>query len=96
MSVPGSLGFDIVVLVSLLVVFLITQHKLRNMATRKEEVTRLLEMVSHEITYVEAQVAVEFYYYPKFQCVVCFALTTTPCSQCKSVRYKFVYILPLL
>ncbi|MBA0643518.1 hypothetical protein Goklo_027804 [Gossypium klotzschianum] len=87
MLVSGSLGFDVVVLVSLLVVFLIIRHKLRNAAARKEEVTRLLEMVSHETAYVEAQATVEYGYYPKFQCAVCFAPTTTRCSQCKSVRY---------
>ncbi|KAB2094241.1 hypothetical protein ES319_A02G143500v1 [Gossypium barbadense] len=87
MLVSGSLGFDVVVLVSLLVVFLIIRHKLKNAAARKEEVTRLLEMVSHETAYVEAQATVEYGYYPKFQCAVCFAPTTTRCSQCKSVRY---------
>lgn len=87
MLVSCSLGFDVVVLVSLLVVFLIIRHKLRNAAARKEEVTRLLEMVSHETAYVEAQATVEYGYYPKFQCAVCFAPTTTRCSQCKSVRY---------
>ncbi|XWS29585.1 hypothetical protein CRYUN_Cryun24cG0041600 [Craigia yunnanensis] len=87
MLVPGFLGFNGVVLVSLLVVFLVIRLKLRNAAVRKEEVTRLLEMVSHEAAVVEAQAAVEYGYYPKYQCAVCFAPTTTRCSQCKSVRY---------
>ncbi|GMI67918.1 hypothetical protein HRI_000461100 [Hibiscus trionum] len=87
MLVPGSLGFDVVVLVSLLGVFLVIRHKLRNAAARKEEVTRLLEMVSHESAVVEAQANVEYGYFPKYQCAVCFAPTTTRCSRCKSVRY---------
>ncbi|KAE8715814.1 Ubiquitin carboxyl-terminal hydrolase 17 [Hibiscus syriacus] len=87
MLVPGSLGFDIVVLVSLLGVFLVIRHKLRNAAARKEELTRLLEMVSHESAVVEAQATAEYGYYPKYQCAVCFAPTTTRCSRCKSVRY---------
>ncbi|XP_022751124.1 ubiquitin carboxyl-terminal hydrolase 17 isoform X2 [Durio zibethinus] len=87
MLVPGFLGFNCVVLVSLLVVFLVIRHKLRNAAARKEEVTRLLEMVSHESAVVEAQASAEYGYYPKYQCAVCFAPTTTRCSQCKSVRY---------
>ncbi|TYI42088.1 hypothetical protein ES332_A01G073600v1 [Gossypium tomentosum] len=96
MLVPSSLGFDIVVLVSLLVVFLITRHKLRNATTRIEEVTRLREMVSRETAYMEAQAAVECSYYSKLQFYVCFALTTTRCSQCKFVCYLFVSIFPLL
>ncbi|KAA3457362.1 ubiquitin carboxyl-terminal hydrolase 17 isoform X1 [Gossypium australe] len=60
MLVSGSLGFDVVVLVSLLFIFLIIRHKLRNAAARKEEVKRLLEMVSHETAYVEAQATVEY------------------------------------
>ncbi|XP_022775014.1 ubiquitin carboxyl-terminal hydrolase 17-like isoform X2 [Durio zibethinus] len=87
MLVPGFLGFNGVVLVSLLVVFLVIRHKLRNAAARKEEVTRLLEMVSHETAVVEAQAAVEHGSYPKYRCAVCFAPATTRCSQCKSVRY---------
>ncbi|KAK6237921.1 hypothetical protein QUC31_003390 [Theobroma cacao] len=87
MLVPGFLGFNGVFLVSLLVVFLVIRHKLRNAAARKEEVTRLLEMVSHEAAVVEAQATNEYGYYPKNQCAVCFAPTTTRCSQCKSVRY---------
>ncbi|KAK8672929.1 hypothetical protein V6N13_111286 [Hibiscus sabdariffa] len=87
MLVPGSLGFDVVVLLSLLGVFLVIRHKLRNAAARKEEVTRLLEMVSHESAVVEAQATVEYGYVPKYQCAVCFAPTTTRCSRCKSVRY---------
>ncbi|XVF15286.1 hypothetical protein REPUB_Repub09cG0137900 [Reevesia pubescens] len=87
MLVPGFLGFNGVVLVSLLFVFLIIRHKLRNAAARKEEVTRLLEMASHEAAVVEAQAAVDYGYYPKYQCAVCVAPTTTRCSQCKSVRY---------
>ncbi|XWS33387.1 hypothetical protein CRYUN_Cryun22dG0077900 [Craigia yunnanensis] len=87
MLVPGFLWFNSVVLVSLLVVFLVIRHKLRNAAARKEEVTRLLEMVSHEAAMVEAQASAEYGYYPKYQCAVCFAPATTRCSQCKSVRY---------
>ncbi|XVF17344.1 hypothetical protein REPUB_Repub10bG0112700 [Reevesia pubescens] len=87
MLVPGFPGFNGVVLVSLLFVFLVIRHKLRNEAARKEEVTRLLEMVSHEAAVVEAQASVEYGYYPKYQCAVCFAPTTTRCSQCKYVRY---------
>lgn len=90
MLVPGFLGFNSVVLVSLLVVFLVIRHKLRNAAARKEEVTRLLEMVSHETAVVEAEASVEYTCYPNYQCAVCFAPTTTRCSQCKSVRYWFV------
>ncbi|XP_039012577.1 ubiquitin carboxyl-terminal hydrolase 17-like [Hibiscus syriacus] len=87
MLVPGSVGFDVVVLVSLLGVFLVIRHKLRTAAARKEELTRLLEMVSHESAVVEAQATAEYGYYPKYQCAVCFAPTTTRCSRCKSVRY---------
>ncbi|XVE83071.1 hypothetical protein DITRI_Ditri16bG0057400 [Diplodiscus trichospermus] len=87
MLVPGFLGFNGVVLVSLLVVFLVIRHILRNAAARKEEVTRLLEMVSHEAAMVEVQASAEYSYYPKNQCAVCFAPTTTRCSQCKSVHY---------
>ncbi|XP_021274587.1 ubiquitin carboxyl-terminal hydrolase 17 [Herrania umbratica] len=87
MLVPGFLGFNGVFLLSLLVVFLVIRHKLRNAAARKEEVTRLLEMVSHEAAMVEVQATGEYGYYPKYQCTVCFAPTTTRCSQCKSVRY---------
>ncbi|OMO56266.1 Peptidase C19, ubiquitin carboxyl-terminal hydrolase 2 [Corchorus capsularis] len=87
MLVPGFLGLNGVVLVSLLVVFLVIRHMLRNAAARKEEVTRLIEMVSHETAVVEAQSTAEYCYYPKYQCAVCFAPTTTRCSKCKSVRY---------
>ncbi|XVE86851.1 hypothetical protein DITRI_Ditri18aG0068500 [Diplodiscus trichospermus] len=87
MLVPGFLGFNDVVFVSLLVVFMVIRHKLRNAAARKEEIARLLEMVSHEADVVQAEAAVEYGYYPKYQCAVCFAPTTTRCSQCKSVRY---------
>ena len=96
MLVPGFLGFNGVVLVSLLVVFLVIWHKLRNAAVRKEEVTRLLEMVSHEAAMVEAEASAEYGYYPKYQCAVCFAPATTRCSQCKSVRYWFVSITPFI
>ncbi|XVF59091.1 hypothetical protein PTKIN_Ptkin07bG0247000 [Pterospermum kingtungense] len=87
MLVPGFLGFNGVVLVLLLVVFLVIRQKLRNEAARKEEVTRLLEMVSHETAVVEAQASAGYSCYSKYQCAVCFAPTTTRCSQCKSVRY---------
>ena len=94
MLVPGFLGFYGVILVSLLAFVLVIRHKLRNAAVRKEEVTRLLEMVSNETAVVEAQTATEYTCYPKYQCALCFAPTTTRCSKCKSVRYWFVFYFP--
>lgn len=61
---------------------------------KREEIMRLVAMASEEaaMAEVEAFTAYDAVLLPQpFQCVVCYCPTTMRCSQCKAVRYWFVF-----
>ena len=92
MLIPGILGFQSLLYVFLLVGFLVIRHMWRNAEAKKEEIIRLVDMVSEESAMVEMAVSVEYSSIPVLhQCAMCYAPTTMRCSKCKAVRYWFVF-----
>lgn len=88
MLIPGIIGFQTLFAVFLSVIFFWIHHKWRNAVARKEEIKRLVDIVSKESTMVEFDAIYEYKSLPRLhQCAVCFCPTTTRCSRCKSVHY---------
>ncbi|KAF2283913.1 hypothetical protein GH714_017150 [Hevea brasiliensis] len=88
MLILGIIGFQTLFVVFLSVLCLWIHHKLRNAVARKEEINRLVDMVSRESAMAEFDAVYEYKSLPRsHQCAVCFCPTTTRCSQCKSVHY---------
>ncbi|KAI4328140.1 hypothetical protein L6164_020522 [Bauhinia variegata] len=90
MLIPGILGFQSLVYIFLLVAFLVIRHMWRNAEARKEEIIRLVDMVSEDSAMAEIQASAEYSSVPAarwYQCAICHSSTTMRCSQCKAVRY---------
>uniref|UniRef100_A0A2P2JK11 Uncharacterized protein MANES_12G127400 n=1 Tax=Rhizophora mucronata TaxID=61149 RepID=A0A2P2JK11_RHIMU len=92
MLLLGILGFQPILLFLLLLFPVVlsfwVHHKWRNMVARKEEIRRLVDMVSRESAMVEFEATHEYYTLSRgHQCAMCFRPTTIRCSKCKSVHY---------
>ncbi|XP_012081651.1 ubiquitin carboxyl-terminal hydrolase 17 isoform X2 [Jatropha curcas] len=88
MLIPGIIGFQTLFFFFVFLFCLWLHHKWRNAVARKEEIRRLVDLVSKESALVEFEAVYEYSSFPKpHQCAVCFCPTTTRCSQCKSVHY---------
>ncbi|KAI9165768.1 hypothetical protein LWI28_020069 [Acer negundo] len=88
MLVPGILGFQGLLFISLFLFFLFIRQKWKNAEARKAEIAQLLAVAAEESFMAEVEFANQYIPMPKlYQCAVCFSPTTTRCSRCKAVRY---------
>ncbi|WCJ31971.1 Ubiquitin carboxyl-terminal hydrolase 17 [Euphorbia peplus] len=84
------LGLQTLVLFFVSVFLVWLHHKWRNAVERKEEIKRLVDLVSKESAMVEFEAVYQYSSSSAskaHQCAVCFRPTTTRCSKCKAVHY---------
>lgn len=92
----GTLGFRFVLIGFMMLVFLLIRRQWRSAAVRREEVFRLVALATEEAYAAEVRATVDYGSSSVsdvvvHRCAVCLYPTTTRCSQCKSVRYWFVF-----
>ncbi|KFK28246.1 hypothetical protein AALP_AA8G491300 [Arabis alpina] len=91
----GTLGFRLLLIGFMILVFLLIRRQWRSASIRRDEVIRLVALATEESYVTEIhQSSVDYRSLEScdddvvvHRCVVCLYPTTTRCSQCKSVRY---------
>ncbi|XP_050206045.1 ubiquitin carboxyl-terminal hydrolase 17 [Mercurialis annua] len=88
MSILETIGLQALLFLFISLICSYVHYKWRNAVAKKEEIKRLVDMVSKESAMVEFESVYEYNSAHKLnQCAVCRCPTTTRCSQCKSVHY---------
>lgn len=96
MFIPRILGFQGLLYVFLLVIFLVIHHMWRTAEVKKEEIMRLVDMASKDAAMAEMEALSECSFIPVsvgYKCAMCYPPATMRCFKCKAIRYWFVFFL---